>query len=223
MTLSLVQMLKQCRLFDGLNEKETEMILYAGASRMLSHGRHEVYTLAGDTCRYMDIVLKGELSARMVGVSGRSVEVLRLCRGDLVTPFYVFASDARQLVTIETETDVEMLRFSRQSMENMLDQDARIRCNYIRILSDMSCYLATRIYFLSLLTVKQKVIHYLRAEARAQQSRVVVLEHSRQRMAETFGIQKFSLLRCLSELTAQGVIQVNGRRVAILRPECLRV
>ena len=48
-----------------------------------------------------------------------------------------------------------------------------------------------------------------------------VLQKSRQEIAESFAIQKFSLQRCLKEFAADGMIQTNGKQIIILDREKL--
>ena len=52
---------------------------------------------------------------------------------------------------------------------------------------------------------------------------LLTLPLSRQAIADTFSIQKYSLQRCLSELKADGVINFEGRAVHILKPQELEV
>ncbi|RGK30355.1 Crp/Fnr family transcriptional regulator, partial [Prevotella sp. TF12-30] len=42
---------------------------------------------------------------------------------------------------------------------------------------------------------------------------------SRQEMADIFGIQKFSLLRCLSEFEEKGAIRIEGKTITILNSD----
>ena len=42
------------------------------------------------------------------------------------------------------------------------------------------------------------------------------LERSRQEIADSFGIQKFSLLRVLSDFEKEGAIEIHGRTIKIL-------
>jgi len=69
---------------------------------------------------------------------------------------------------------------------------------------------------LSLFTVKEKVAYLLLERAGEQGSNVIHLERSRQEIADSFGIQKFSLLRVLSDFVKAGAISINGREVTIL-------
>ncbi len=53
-------------------------------------------------------------------------------------------------------------------------------------------------------------------DPRLQQSKDVLLPFSRQELADHFGIQKYSLQRCLNELKQEGAILVEGRHVKVL-------
>ena len=72
---------------------------------------------------------------------------------------------------------------------------------------------------LSLFSVKEKVAQYLIKMATEQQSRTIRLDVSRQEMADIFGIQKFSLLRCLSEFEEKGAIRIEGKTITILNSD----
>jgi CRP/FNR family cyclic AMP-dependent transcriptional regulator len=75
---------------------------------------------------------------------------------------------------------------------------------------------------LSLFTVREKVAYFLVKAAEHQQSRTITLDKSRQEIADMFGIQKFSLLRCLSEFVANGAIKIEGRQITILNSDKMR-
>lgn len=69
---------------------------------------------------------------------------------------------------------------------------------------------------LSLFTVREKVAWLLLERAGEQGSNTIHLYRSRQEIADSFGIQKFSLLRVLSDLQKEGAIKVDGRQITIL-------
>lgn len=210
------ELLSRCQLFAGMTRAEIgDFLVRAGATKV-KLGRKRICLLAGEECCHVDIVMAGRLVARMDGLSGKMVDVVRLKAGYVLAPAFLFASTCRMPVCVETETEVEMLRISRSAIRLQVDKDEKFRWNYIRVLSDMASFLADKMRFLSLFTVKEKVCCYLLSLSRAQSSATVTLDLSRQSMADSFGIQKFSLLRCLSDLVAQGAIVVEGRRITIV-------
>ena len=75
---------------------------------------------------------------------------------------------------------------------------------------------------ISLFSVKEKVAQYLIKMATEQQSRTIRLDVSRQEMADIFGIQKFSLLRCLSEFEEKGAIRIEGKTITILNSDDMK-
>ena len=222
MTPELTAALKQCPLFRDMTESDITRVTTAAGYRMQSFARRDIYCVSGDHCRHVDIVVSGELVARITGLSGRQVEVISLRCGDIIAPCFIYASDKRLPIDIEAQTDTTILRMQPSALQQMVDADACVRRNFIRCLSDIGSYLASKIGFLSLLTVREKVAGYLRSEAALQKSLHVRLDTSRQRLADSFAIQKFSLLRCLAEMEQQGIIKVDGKEITILAPERLR-
>ena len=48
------------------------------------------------------------------------------------------------------------------------------------------------------------------------------LGRSRQQIADSFGIQKFSLIRCLNQLQAEGLVEVPGKDIRLLKVDHFR-
>jgi CRP-like cAMP-binding protein len=87
--------------------------------------------------------------------------------------------------------------------------------NYLQLLSNIIAQLTKKVRMLSM-SVREKVSLYLIEQSRHQQTKNIILPLSRQELADHFGIQKYSLLRCLNELKQEGVIRVEGRHIQIL-------
>lgn len=52
--------------------------------------------------------------------------------------------------------------------------------------------------------------------SKEQQSLEIHLQRSRQEIADSFGIQKFSLLRVLSDFEKEGALEINGKVITII-------
>lgn len=166
--------------------------------------------------RHVDIMIQGEMVARMVSLSGKSVEVSRLVVGNLIAPAFIFSKDNLMPVSVETETETTVLRMEKADFVELIDIDPILRRNFITILSNIDVFLTKRLRVLSLFTVREKIAYFLKEASGKQGSNVVQLDKSRQEIAESFGIQKFSLLRTMSELAEEGAIRVEGKRITIL-------
>ena len=137
----------------------------------------------------------------------------------LIAPAYIFAHNNEMPVSVETSKKTTLLRMRPSELKLLIDTDERIRWNFIQHLSRIDIFLSQKMRMLSLFSVKEKVAQYLIKMATEQQSRTIRLDVSRQEMADIFGIQKFSLLRCLSEFEEKGAIRIEGKTITILNSD----
>ncbi|MBF1565372.1 MAG: Crp/Fnr family transcriptional regulator [Prevotella salivae] len=212
----MMQVLQKCPLFAGMSTLSIDLALGNISYQIINFAPRDVYTLAGMPCRFADIVLSGSLICRMVSLSGKQVEVTRLRPGNLIAPAFIFAKNNSMPVSVETDSEVTLLRMTPQTLKKLIDDDADIRMNYIRSLSNIDVFLTHKMKVLSLFTVREKVAYLLLERAGEQNSNTIRLTRSRQEIAASFGIQKFSLLRVLSEFEKEGVIRVDGKTIEII-------
>ena len=212
----MMQVLQKCPLFAGMSTLSIDLALGNISYQIINFAPRDVYTLAGMPCRFADIVLSGSLICRMVSLSGKQVEVTRLRPGNLIAPAFIFAKNNSMPVSVETDSEVTLLRMTPQTLKKLIDDDADIRMNYIRSLSNIDVFLTHKMKVLSLFTVREKVAYLLLERAGEQNSNTIRLSRSRQEIADSFGIQKFSLLRVLSEFEKEGVIRVDGKTIEII-------
>ena len=212
----MIQVLQKCPLFAGMSTLSIDLALGNISYQIINFAPRDVYTLAGMPCRFADIVLSGSLICRMVSLSGKQVEVTRLRPGNLIAPAFIFAKNNSMPVSVETDSEVTLLRMTPQTLKKLIDDDADIRMNYIRSLSNIDVFLTHKMKVLSLFTVREKVAYLLLERAGEQNSNTIRLTRSRQEIADSFGIQKFSLLRVLSEFEKEGVIRVDGKTIEII-------
>ena len=208
--------LTKCPLFAGMAPVEIEIAMAGVTYSIVNYDSHDIYALTGMPCKTLDIVIRGVLVCRMSSLSGKQVEVSRLHEGNLVAPAFILGKDTNMPVGVETDTDVTVLRMQKTAFHHLIGTHEQIRDNFIRVLSNINAFLTHRMRILTLFTVKEKVAYLLLELAGEQGSNVIHLSQSRQEIADSFGIQKFSLLRVLADFTKAGAIKINGREVTIL-------
>ena len=208
--------------FNGLTAKEIQAILQTVNYKIVEYPAKEIYTLAGMPCKYADFILKGELISRMTGLSGKQVQIDRLKAWILIAPAFIFAKNNAMPVSVETAQHTTIMRMMPSELKHLIDSNERIRMNFIQLLSSINVFLTQKLRMLSLLTVREKVAYFLMKVAKEQQSRTIKLSNTRQEIADTFGIQKFSLLRCLSEFEDNGAIKIDGKQITILNSDKMK-
>lgn len=216
MEQKVIDALTLCPLFAGMSPMEIELSLSGADYRLVEYVDHDIFALAGMPCKYADIVVSGELICRMSAMSGKQVEMSRLRKGNLVAPAFLFGKDRNMPVGVETGSKVTVLRMRREVFAQLLHSNWQLAENFIRVLSNINVFLTNRMRVVSLFTVREKVAWLLMERAGEQGSDTIRLYRSRQEIADSFGIQKFSLLRVLSDFQKEGAIKINGREITIL-------
>lgn len=218
----LIKTLKRCPLFLGMSERDIATVMDDVPCRVVKYGKKRIYQLRGELCTHADILVHGEMMAEMSGSNGRIVNMGVIETGALMMPNLIYANDKPCPLTIVTRSDAEVLRISIASFKSMIDCHRDVRANFIRHLSCFSILIDERLRTVSLHSTRQKLIEFIRAESKTQQSTVIILRQSRQELADYFGIQKSSLIRSLSELASEGNIRIEGKRIEILNLAGLR-
>lgn len=222
MEASMYEILTNSPFFNGLTAKEIKELLQTVNYKIVEYPAKEIYTLAGMPCKYVDFILKGELISRMTGLSGKQVQIDRLKACVLIAPAFIFAKNNAMPVSVETAQHTTIMRMMPSELKHLIDTNERIRMNFIQLLSSIDVFLTQKLRMLSLFTVREKVAYFLMKAAKEQQSRTIKLSNSRQEIADTFGIQKFSLLRCLSEFEDNGAIKIDGKQITILNSDKMK-
>ena len=222
MEISMYETLASSPFFNGLTAKEIQAILQTVNYKIVEYPAKEIYTLAGMPCKYADFILKGELISRITGLSGKQVQIDRLKACILIAPAFIFAKNNAMPVSVETAQHTTIMRMMPSELKHLIDSNERIRMNFIQLLSSINVFLTQKLRMLSLLTVREKVAYFLMKVAKEQQSRTIKLSNTRQEIADTFGIQKFSLLRCLSEFEDNGAIKIDGKQITILNSDKMK-
>ena len=215
MDIDTLQGLHQCPLFNGISDGEIIELMHTVRYRLVSYRKGEVLAMAGDTCLHADIIVSGEVTTNLIGPTGRSIRMTMHHSGNMLAPAFLFAKANLYPVSIEAAADSQVFRLLPDDLEKLLHADSRLMMNFIGILSNNIAYLTKKMGMLSM-TVREKITFYLKEQQREQQSDRIFLSLSRQQLASLFGIQKYSLQRCLNDLQNDGLISIEGKFIKIL-------
>ena len=215
MDIDTLQGLKRCPLFRNLEESEIITLMHTVRYRVFRCRKGQIWVSAGSVCQYADIIISGEMVAYVTGPSGNVIRMVAHQSGQLLAPAFLFAADNQYPVTVEATTETSVLRLSLADFDKMMHDDLRLMQNYILLLSNIISQLTKKVRMLSM-SVREKVCLFLMEQSRWQQTNHILLSMSRQELADHFGIQKYSLQRCLNDLKQEGAIRVEGRHIQLL-------
>ena len=207
--------IRKCPLFEGLTDNEVIDLMHAVRYRVTRLYKGDFLFVAGEDCLHANILLDGEVVAYLEGASDRYIRMSTFHAGNMFAPAFLFAQVRRYPVTVQATTNTKVLRILSADFERLLELYSRLAKNFTVILSNLIAGLTKKVGML-LLSVRDKIIFFLKEEQHRQQSNTIRLSMSRQELADHFGIQKYSLQRALNELQESGAIRIDGKTIEIL-------
>lgn len=220
MDIDTLNGLKRCPLFHGIDSDDIVTLMHAVRYRVVRYAKGEFFAMTGDTCLHIDIVVKGEMTAKMISPSGRAIRMSLHHSGNMLAPAFLYAVDNVYPVTVEASTECYVFRLMPEDLEALFSVEPKLYMNFIKVLSNIVSFLTKRVSMLSM-NVRERICFFLYEEMRRQGTTHLLLNHSRQHIADSFGIQKFSLQRCMNELKQEGIIDFSGKSIDILKPSLL--
>jgi CRP-like cAMP-binding protein len=221
MERNILKALLLCPLFKGFKSEEIEHYMTNVPYRLVRLDKKESFTLTGDPCHHVDIVVQGALTARLFAPSGKSIRVAEKIPGSILASAFIFSSDQSAPATYEATIPTILLRMSPETLQQLMNINEKIRMNFIQLVSNACGYLLKKVGMLTLHTIREKVAIFLLEEAERNHSNAFTLTRSRQEIADLFAIQKFSLQRGLKEFANEGIISLKGKNIEILNKKAL--
>ena len=145
----------------------------------------------------------------------------RFAPGILIAPAFIFNSHSIP-VTVKANGPSILIRINPEDLMHLIDINSTIRHNFISILSNMVVNLTQKIRQLEMKTTKEKVVEYLRMQAKESDDNNINIIGTRQDIADLIGVQRYSLVRCLDQLQKQGIIKVERKKITVLDMRSLR-
>ncbi len=211
----IVGIVKGFELFSDLDEDVLRSMFETSSYRIASYHKDHMIHMQNEICRTMDIIFQGEVVVQKIDEHGHVLTIGVFTAGDIVGANLIFASKNFYPMTVVTHSDVQLLHLSKDAIIT-LGQDSRVFLNYLlTAISDRTLVLTDKINTISLKTIRQRIIDFLRYEYHVQQDAVIKLKMPKKELAERLGIPRSSLGRELHKMQQDGLIVYDAKSITI--------
>lgn len=210
-----MDVLCRCSLFAGLSEAQIGALLDEWRPARRRYRRGEALLLAGYETRELGIVLSGLIEAEKHTADGAALTLARIGAGGIFADILAGSRGAKSPVTVTAAADTAVLLLPYRLLLRQgapLDAaHAAVLQNLIAAIADKYFALDRRVEILMLRSIREKVLHYLRTEARRAPDGTLRTPYPRAGLAAYLGCDRSALCRELSRMRSDGVIEVQGR------------
>lgn len=143
---NLLDILSRSALFVNIDRSDIEYFINNNDYKVENYTKNDVFALAQDKVNHLMIVLEGEMVARMVSDSGKSIQIDKIEAGRIIAPAMIFATNNVFPVNVIPDCDSSVFFMHKNTFFKAMHQDETLLHNFIRIVSDINKFLSTKIH-----------------------------------------------------------------------------
>lgn len=212
---NVAEIISTCPLFDGIEVEEILDIFRTIPYSVKSYNKDSLVMIRGDEYESLKILLKGEVSAEIQDFNGKTIKIENLKAPDAMATGILFADDNTLPVTIVAQSEIQLISIPKDSIVNIAQKNKHFLLNYFSDSGNKVVFLAEKIRLFKFKSLRQKFTGYVLSLSGKQHSDRVKLPYTREKLAELFGVARPSLSRVCSEMSEEGLLELEGRYVTI--------
>lgn len=215
--------LKRAQLFAGLSEPEMQSLSARAVRKIYDAG--ELVFSEGEPCEGFYVVLAGKIRIFKTSASGREQILALEGPGSSVAELPVF-DGGRYPASVAAIDPSEMIFISRKDFQAFCLEHPQVALKVLAVVGSRLRRLVGIIEELSFTTVRQRLVsHLLRLASdigqKTERGVEITLPGSHQDLAHQIGTVRELVSRNLSRLQAEGLLELDARRILIRDPKGL--
>lgn len=178
--------------------------------------KNSIIYLQNQICNSIDIVLEGKTSIQKIDEDGDILTIVTYIAGDIMGANLAFSKINEYPMTVTALSNATILHIDKELILNLCQYHKGFLNKFLESISSKAIILTDKINFISMKSIREKIIEFLTYEFFLQNSYNIQLNISKKELAERLGIQRPSLFRELRKMKEEKLIDYNHKSIVIL-------
>lgn len=213
--LNHVEKFAYTSLFQEIPKDQIPELFRSDMYRIVHYRKNSIICFENEKCETMDVVLEGSLFVQKIDEAGNVLTFVEFRPGNIFGENLLFSHNNIYPMTIAAKTDCLVLKIKKDLILELCRINQGFLLKFLESVSDKTVILTDKINFLSMKTIREKMVDFLNYESHRQGSRSIRLEFSKKELADRFGIQRPSLSRELARMRDEGLIDFDARTITL--------
>lgn len=215
-------LLSRNSLFSVLKPQQIEEILSRFNFPVVTYEEGKWIAFRGEAYERLAIFLRGQARAELTDPSGHTMVIETLAAPQIMASAVFFGKRNVLPVSVVATSRLEVLYIERPQLMKLFQESLPVLQAFLEDIGGRIQFLAQKLHMMSFASIRQKIAVFLidaagRIDPTTAQT-TLTLRHTKQEMADIFGIARPSLSRVFGRLEEEGLIQIAGKKVTILQP-----
>ncbi|MGL6179042.1 MAG: Crp/Fnr family transcriptional regulator [Tannerellaceae bacterium] len=214
--------LLKCPIFYGMKDNDVFDMIESSHAREKVFPEKAIVALQGEVCNNLMIVLEGSVQGEMIDNTGKLIVIDQIHAPNPIAHAFLYADNHEFPVNIVATSETKILYFERDAFVKLLQQNATLLMNFLRIISNTTRFLSQKLQFHVFKTIKSKIAAYFIKKYNPENGRVYLLDETQQELADRFGVARPSLARAIGEMVKDGVIVMEQKQMKVIDVKLLK-
>jgi CRP-like cAMP-binding protein len=165
------------------------------------------------------LLLEGEVSNSMTHVSGKNMFIETITAPGVLAPAIFYADNNKVPVDVTAVGRVKILPISKVEFNYMLQSNPKLLKNFLKMISNRSSFLSTKVRTLCFGTIKSKIAGYLLETSLDHNSNIFDIIHTQQELADMFGVTRPALAKTIKDMIDQRLISSKQKNFKIINKQ----
>lgn len=190
--------------------------MFGSSSYSISrYNKGQIIHHQNEVCHTMDIILTGKVSVQKIDEDGGILTINVFSGGDIMGANLLFSSKNFYPMTIAAESQAVILHIYKVLILELSQTNVHFMTGLMTEISDKTLLLTDKIDAISLKTIRQRIMDFLRYEYSIQKNKTLQMNISKKDLAERLGVQRTSLSREFNKMKNDGLIDYDARTVTL--------
>jgi CRP-like cAMP-binding protein len=204
-------------LFQDYTKEELNKIFSSSKFEIKEYGKEQIIHIQNEICHTMDIILKGEVSVQKIDENGNILTINVFFDRDIIGANLIFSSRNYYPMMVIASSKTTILHLNKDLILELCSSNNNFMVDLLKVISDRATILTDKINAISLKSIREQIIDFLKYECQIQKSNLIKLNISKKNLSERLGVQRTSLSRELSKMREDGILEYDAKTIKILR------
>lgn len=217
-----IDALSGLNLFRSFSQAQLIRLFCSTNYKIIRYNKGQIIHLQNEICHTMDIVLEGRVAVQKIDEAGGILKINVFSGGSILGANLLFSNKNFYPMTVIAESEAVLLHIYKELVLELSQTNVRFMTGLMTVISDRILLLTDKIDAISLKTIRQKIIDFLRYEYSVQKSDILKMTMSKRDLAERLGVQRTSLSRELNKMRKDGLLEYNAKTIMVKRKDIFK-
>ncbi len=211
-----LKLIENTTLLSTLPSDYIKLHLANGNFKVKTYTKNSIIHFEGDHCFKLEIVLTGKVVVARIDESGNLLTIAEFFQNDILGGNLMFSKNPYFPMTSTALDESVILEIEKNLLFTLLSESPVFLKAYLEFVADHTFILGDKIKHYVNKTIRECVLGFLDYESKHQNSNKVILNMTKQTLADKIGVQRTSLSRELSKMRNEGLIEYDSKSITIL-------